>query len=584
MATKRERDDSSTLKSRSWTTTGDPSDQRQWLTRCGARAQLYAAGFKEEDMKKPLVAVVAPYMSYIMCNQKCAGLVKDVEAELHRLGLVAMVSHTPVVSDGVTMSTDGMRYSLISRDLIADCVEVMAEAYAVDGMVTFGGCDKTNPGALMPIARYNRIGIHLYPGTGLSGVHPRKPGVRLTPGSAYEAAGSFSAGLIDLEELGTVERASCPGSGTCSGMFTANTMSTCIEALGMALPNTSTVPAVDSNNATHPEVVENCRRTAQALVGLLRNKTHARDIMTAKAFENAVAVLMALGGSTNGVLHLLALAREAGLDETAFSIETFNKVAEKVPLIGNLTPSGAYNIVDLHAIGGLPVVMKHLLQHGMLHGDCLTVTGKTLQENLEGVPPLPEQQDIISPITSPIAAPGHHILILKGSLAPGGSVIKLSGKLMERWEGPARVCGSEKEALKCVLDGDLKAGEALVIRYEGPVGSPGMPEMLGPGAALVGRGLGTQCPLITDGRFSGASHGIMIGHVVPEAAKGGPIALVKNGDRIVIDIPNRKLDLVVPAAELAERRAVWSPPPIPSTGVLRKYASLVSDASHGAVL
>eukprot|EP01060_Flectonema_neradi_P019944 TRINITY_DN27454_c0_g1_i1.p1 TRINITY_DN27454_c0_g1~~TRINITY_DN27454_c0_g1_i1.p1 ORF type:complete len:581 (+),score=111.83 TRINITY_DN27454_c0_g1_i1:43-1785(+) len=570
------------LKKRSWELMGKPreEDSKQWISRSGARAQLYAAGYKKGDFAKATVTVSAPYMSQHMCNQKCEELVRIASDSCEELGLKPFANHTPVVSDGQTMGTVGMRMSLVSRDLIADCIELMTDAFRTDAVMTFGGCDKTNPAALMPLARTNAIGITLYPGTAKSGVHPSKPDVRLTPGSAYEAQGSYSAGLIDLEELHQIEKNSCPGAGTCSGMFTANTMSTCIEALGMALPGTSTCPAVDENNNIHPDVKQNCVNTASALLNLLKKNIRSRDIMTRKAFENAMVVMMALGGSTNGILHILAIAHEAGVDLT---VDDFNKIAEKTPLISNLTPAGKYNVVDLHAIGGLPIVMKHLLVNNLIHGDCLTVTGKTVAENLKDVSGVLPEGDIIRPVSNPFSPPGNHILILKGSLAPQGSVIKLSGKQIDSWKGKARVCDNETEAYNCVVDGVLQPGEAIVIRYEGPHGAPGMPEMLSPGAALIGRGLGAQCPLITDGRFSGASHGIMIGHVVPEASKGGPLALVQTGDEIVIDIKNRGLHLNVSDDVLAERKKNWTPPPSKAdTGVLRKYANTVTDASHGA--
>eukprot|EP01064_Diplonema_japonicum_P006061 TRINITY_DN14010_c0_g1_i1.p2 TRINITY_DN14010_c0_g1~~TRINITY_DN14010_c0_g1_i1.p2 ORF type:complete len:574 (+),score=145.28 TRINITY_DN14010_c0_g1_i1:2019-3740(+) len=567
------------LKTRSKEIMGDPSDERTWVARAGARAQLYAAGFEEGDFKKPTVAVVAPYMSKNMCNQKSEELVRITTEAILAKGAMPFASYTPVVSDGQTMGTDGMRMSLVSRELIADCVELMVDAYRTDAVLTFGGCDKTNPGALMPLARMNSIGLTLYPGTSRSGARPGKD-ERLTPGSPYEGSGAVSAGLMDIEELTSIEKHSCPGSGTCSGMFTANTMSTCIEALGMSLPGTSTVPAVGCENAVNTEVADNCRRSVDALVGLMEKGIRARDIMTRPAFENAIVVMMALGGSTNGVLHLLALAAEAQVE---LSLDTFNEVSDRVPLVGNLTPFGDYNVVDLHAIGGLPVVMKHLLDHGLIDGSCLTVTGKTVAENLASVGPLPEGQNVVRSVSNPLAPPGGHITALRGSLAPGGSVIKLSGKGLKQWKGKARVCDNEGDALKCVMDGVLKAGEALVIRNEGPSGAPGMPEMLAPGAALVGRGLATECPLITDGRFSGASHGIMIGHVVPEAAKGGPLGLVQTGDEIQIDLTARTLDLNLPDEEIQKRKKVWTPPPVRvSAGILRRYSKNVTDASSGA--
>jgi dihydroxy-acid dehydratase len=556
------------------------SDKDYWITRSGPRSHLYAAGFKQDDFHKPTVTISGGYMSHIMCNQKVGSLVDAAGSAIEDLGMVPFMNLTPVVSDGQTMGTDGMRMSLVSRELIADCIELMTDAYRTDAVFTFGGCDKTNPGALMPLARGNCIGITLYPGTSDSGKHP-KTGEKLSTHSPYEASGSYSAGLIDIEELATIEKHACPGSGTCAGMFTANTMSTCIEALGMTIPNSSTTPALNKDGDIHEEVLQNCVLSAQALHNMMEHNIRVRDIMTKKAFENAMTVMMALGGSTNGVLHLLALATEADVE---LSIEEFNTIADKTPLIGNLTPEGKYNVVDLHAIGGLPVVMNHLLDHGLIHGDCLTVTGKTMSENLKDIPSLPDNQDIIFPVSNPIAPPGRHISILTGSLAPGGAVIKTSGKEVPLWKGPVVVCDTEHIALETVMQGKLQSGHALVIRNEGPIGGPGMPEMLSPSAALVGRGLGPTCPLITDARFSGASHGIMIGHVVPEAVQLGPLALIKTGDVIVIDLPNRRLDWIISDEEKEVRSKNWTPPKTRvSKGILKKYAALVGDASHGAV-
>lgn len=566
---------------RSWEINGDiDRDKDYWITRSGPRSHLYAAGFQQDDFRKPTVTISAGYMSHIMCNQRCDSLVKVAGDAIKDLGMVPFINLTPVVSDGQTMGTDGMRFSLVSRELIADCIELMTDAYRTDGLMTFGGCDKTNPGALIPLARGNHVGITLYPGTSASGKHP-ETGEKLSTHSPYEASGSYSAGLMDIEDLATIEKHSCPGSGTCAGMFTANTMSTCIEAIGMAIPNSSTAPALNEHGEIHEEVLENCAKSAQCLSLMMEKNIRARDIMTKEAFENAMTVMMALGGSTNGVLHLLALASEAKVD---LPIEEFNKIADRTPLIGNLTPEGKYNVVDLHAIGGLPMVMKHLLDHGLLHGHCLTVTGKTLAENLESTQSLPKDQDIIFPITNPLAPPGRHIVILTGSLAPGGAVIKTSGKEIPLWKGPVLVCDTEQMALETVMQGQLQRGHALVIRNEGPVGGPGMPEMLGPSAALVGRGLGQHCPLITDARFSGASHGIMIGHVVPEAAVLGPLALIRTGDFVVIDVANRKLDWIASDDEKEARSKNWNPPaPRVSNGILKKYAKLVSDASRGAI-
>lgn len=495
---------------------------------------------------------------------------------------MSFVSHQPVISDGQTMGTLGMRYSLVSRDVIADCIETMHEGYMADGMITLAGCDKTNAGVLMPIARGNHFGITLYGGTAHSGEHCGK---RLTPGSPFEALGAHSCGTIDIEELHRIEARACPGSGTCSGMFTANTMSTAIEALGMALPGTSTRAAVDAkSNTVSPHVSEACRASARALLNLMRRGIRARDIMTRKAFENALTVMMALGGSTNGVLHLLALAREAEVD---LSIDDWNTIGARTPFIANLTPGGKYNVVDLDAIGGLPVVMRSLLDAGLLHGDCMTVTGKTVRENLEGVSGIPvEGQDVISPLDKPLAPPGSHITVLRGNMCPGGAVIKLSGKDIKVFRGPAICFDSEREALAAIVEGKVKKGMALVIRYQGPSGAPGMPEMLAPGAALVGAGLGVHVPLITDGRFSGASHGIMVGHVVPEAHRGGNIALVKDGDLVVFDLHEKSLSFEVSEADLATRKSQWQPrdPPCRPRSLLGRYSKHVTDASQGAIV
>lgn len=541
---------------------------------------MYAAGFKTEDFGKPIVTVAAPYLSYHMCNQKFRELADEIADAVKAHTAMPYVSHQPVISDGQTMGTDGMRYSLVSRDLIADCIELMHEGYRAEVMITVAGCDKTLPGVLMPIARGNNIGITLYGGTGHSGEHHGK---RLTPGSPFEAIGAYSKGTIDIEELHQIECTACPTAGTCSGMFTANTMSTCIEALGMALPGTSTRPAVDrTTNAVTEDKKKDCRDSVDALFQLLAKNIRARDIMTMKAFENAITVQMALGGSTNGVLHLLALAREA---EVPLTIDDFNRVADRVPLIGNLTPFGEFNVVDLDVVGGLPAVMRVLLDAGLLHGDTLTVTGKTLAENLEGVAP-PSDTRVVFPLQKPLAPPGNHIVIIKGNICPGGAVIKLSGKELKQFSGPARCYDSEQLALAAIVAGQLQRGDALVIRYQGPKGAPGMPEMLSPGAALVGAGLGPYVPLITDGRFSGASHGIMIGHIVPEAYCGGPLALVRDGDMVHIDLTARSLNVAVSDEELQQRQKAWQPPApkFSERTILGRYAKHVGDASHGAVL
>jgi len=485
---------------------------------------------------------------------------------------------TPVISDGETMGMEGMRYSLVSRDLIADCIEMMHEGYSADGLLTLGGCDKSIPGALMPIARNNSIGVMLYGGTILPGHLHSEP---LTVVSSFEAIGSYGAGKIGMERLLEVEKHACPGSGSCGGMYTANTMASVIEALGMSVPYSSSHPAVDTSNNISAKKRLDCIESVNALFTCLERGIRARDIMTRPAFENAITVMMALGGSTNAVLHLLALAHEA---QVALSIDDFNRVAARVPLIGDFKPFGKYVMEDLDNIGGVPMVMKTLLDAGLLHGDCLTVTGKTIAENLKYVGSRPANQDVIFALDDPYAPPLKHVIVMRGNLAPDGAVIKLSGKNVPEHRGPARVFNSEEEALDAVLANQINKGDVLVIRYEGPRGGPGMREMLSPSAALVGAGLGKDVALITDGRFSGGTHGIMIGHMSPEAAVGGPIALVNEGDIITIHPYEQTINLEVADDVLAQRRAAWVPPPLRyPTGVLAKYARCVTSASLGAV-
>lgn len=467
----------------------------------------------------------------------------------------------------------------------------MHEAYRADAVLSLGGCDKTLPATLMPIARGDSIGITLYGGTILPGLLPPQDGCAGAPrpvqaGNVYEAIGEMSAGRISGDELREIECCAIPGAGACGGMFTANTMSSCIEAMGMALPGTSSKPAATREGGVSEDKVADCAATAAALFGLMRSGTRASDIMTREAFENAIVMMSALGGSTNAVLHLLALAREVGVE---LKVDDFNAIAADVPLIGNLQPSGQYNMLDLHLVGGVPAVMRVLLDEGLLHGGCLTVTGKTVEENLDGVLRPHEVEpgnDVVFPTARPVSPPGWHIAVLRGSLAPGSAVIKLSGKDIGTFRGPARVFDGEGAAYDAVTTGSIKAGDVLVIRGEGPKGAPGMPEMLSPSAALVGAGLGKDVALVTDGRFSGATHGIMIGHVVPEAASGGPLAAVQDGDEIEIDVAERRLDLQVPAEEVEQRLAAWTPPErkYPRGTLLSKYAALVSDASVGAVL
>jgi dihydroxy-acid dehydratase len=483
-----------------------------------------------------------------------------------------------VVSDGISMGTEAMKYSLVSREVIADSIELMTEGYRVDAVITLSGCDKTIPAALMPIARNNLPGLTLYGGSILPGEYR---GQALNIVSAFEAIGAHCAGKIDAEELHAIECHACPGAGSCAGMYTANTMASAIEALGMSLPGASSNLAVDAGNQVSVDKREDCRQAAKAVIELLNSGLTARDIMTRKAFENALTVAWALGGSTNAVLHLLALAHEACVDLTLDDIE---KVTARVPLLGNFKPFGQYVMNDLHRIGGLPMVMKTLLDAGYLHGDCVTVTGHTLAENLADAPLRPEDQDIFYSPGQPYAPPHQHIRVLHGNLAADGCVLKISGKEMATFTGPARVFEREEDSLKAILAGKIKSGDVVVIRYEGPRGGPGMREMLSPSSALMGAGLGKSVALVTDGRFSGGTHGIMIGHVAPEAQVGGPIAVVQEGDLIEIDLTQGELNLKIDKNELNRRLALWQrPEPRYRRGVLAKYAMLVSSASRGAV-
>ncbi|XP_065835395.1 dihydroxy-acid dehydratase 2-like [Oscarella lobularis] len=570
----------STLKARSHILTGDPNEESHWVKRAGARAHLRAAGFEDDDFKKPIVTVACPYSNALPCNNKFRLLGDLVVEEIEKRGGKAFLCQTPVVSDGETMGFGGMRYSLISRDWIADCVEIMHEAYSADAVLSLGACDKTVPGVVMPLARLNAIGLFLYGGTILPG-HCEGYDKGLDGGSVKEAIGKFGRGIIDIEELHRVERCALPGSGSCGGMFTANTMSSVMAALGIAIPETASAPAVDRANKVTDTKREHCKLVVDALFNLMESKISARDILTRKAFENAVTVVYAVGGSTNSVLHLLALAREA---EVELDINDFNKIGERVPLIANLSPHGKYHVADLHEVGGIPIVLKELLDNGFLHGDCLTVTGRTMAENLANTPSLSQlKQDVIFPLSSPVAPAGHHISIIRGNLAPGSAVLKLSGKQFDKpFTGPAVVFDDENEAFKAIMNGKIKHGDAVVIRYVGPKGSPGMPEMLSPGAALVGAGMGKTVPLITDGRFSGASHGIMIGHVTPEAQDGGPIAVINSGDTIKIDFDSKEISLVIPDGELKTRLSAWTPKKRQLRGLLAKYEKLVSSADRGA--
>lgn len=564
------------LKHRSGKLTGTVGSD-DWVRRAPARAMLRAVGFTDEDFTKPLITVACPYTDITPCNAHIRDLGDIICSEI-KSGLgKSVLFGTPVVTDGETMGMEGMKYSLVSRELIADCIETMHEAYTSDGIIALSGCDKTIPASLIPLARNNSIGITLYGGSILPG---RLHGKDLTIVSTFEAVGNYSAGKMDEKELHAIECHSCPGNGSCGGMYTANTMASAIEALGMSLPGSAANTAVDINNQISKEKKADCINSVKALKVLLERNIRARDIMTRKAFENAVTVVMALGGSTNAVLHLLSLAHEAEVD---LSIDDFETIGAKIPLIGDFKPFGKYVMADLSKIGGIPMVMKYLYKNGLIHGDCLTVTGKTVAENLIEAPDYPTNQDVILPLEKPLAPPNKHILILRGNLATEGAVLKLSGKEVLKHTGPARVFDCEEDTLNAILEGKINKGDVLIVRYEGPKGGPGMREMLSPSAALMGAGLGKDVALVTDGRFSGGTHGIMIGHVSPEAYVGGPLAIIKEGDIITIDINKRTLDIEISDDEIKKRLSNWkAPEPKYKRGILAKYARLVESASLGA--
>ena len=544
----------------------------QGIARAPNRAMLRAMGYGDGDMTKPIVGVANGYSTITPCNMGLNGLAQAAERTLTESGAMPQMFGTITVSDGISMGTPGMRYSLVSRELIADSIETCCEAESMDGVLALGGCDKNMPGAMMGLARLNIPAIFVYGGTIKPG---RYKGQDLTIVSAFEAVGQRSAGTIDDEELREIERHACPGAGSCGGMFTANTMSSAFEAMGMSLPYSSTMAAEDAEKA------DSAAESARVLVDAIRHQRLPRQIMTRKAFENAISLTMALGGSTNAVLHLLAIAHAA---EVPLTIDDFETIRQRVPVLADLKPSGRFVTVDLHRAGGVPQVLKMLLAHDLIHGDCLTVTGKTLAQTLDDVPAEPPaDQAVIRPWDNPVYAQGH-LAILKGNLAEEGAVAKISGLKRRAMTGPARVFESEDGVLQAILDGRINAGDVLVIRHEGPKGGPGMREMLSPTSAIIGAGLGGDVALITDGRFSGGTHGFVVGHVAPEAAAGGAIALVHEGDAITIDADNRLLQLNVDDEELARRRREWrSPAPNAERGTLWKYAQLVSSASAGAV-
>lgn len=537
----------------------------------GPQAMLYATGLTEEDLHKPQVGIVANWYDGNPCNMHLNNLAAKAKEGAQAAGLVGMRFNTIGVSDGISQGTDGMSFSLPSRDLIADSIETVMRAQWYDGLIGIPGCDKNMPGCVMAMARLNRPSLVIYGGTIRPGSLHGRP---LDIVSALECYGEFIAGKIDDAERRAIIRHSCPGAGACGGMYTANTMSCVIEALGLSLPYSATTPAED------PKKLDECYRAGEAIRVLLERDIKPSDIMTRAAFENAMVVVIALGGSTNSTLHLVAMARAAGVPLTLDDIQA---VSDRVPFLADLRPSGRYVQQDLHRVGGTPAVMRYLLERGFLNGDCLTVTGRTLAQNLESLPGLADGQDVIRPIENPIKPTGH-LQILRGSLAPTGAVAKITGKEGLRFAGPAKVFDSEELMLAAIERGEIVAGDVVVIRYEGPKGGPGMPEMLTPTAAIIGAGLGETVALLTDGRFSGGSHGFIVGHITPEAQDGGPIALVQNGDRITIDATTRRLDVAVDEAELAARRQRWTAPPLRATrGVLAKYIRSVRSASEGCV-
>jgi dihydroxy-acid dehydratase len=536
------------------------------------RAMLRAVGFNDDDFQKPMIGIASTWSEVTPCNVHIDKLAIQAKEGAKKSGGVPLIFNTITVSDGIAMGHEGMRYSLPSREVIADSVETVVGAERLDGLVAIGGCDKNMPGCMIAIGRLNIPAVFVYGGTIAPG--KSKDGEDIDIVSVFEAVGKFNEGIISEAELKDIECQACPGAGSCGGMYTANTMASAIEAMGMSLPRSA------SNPAETTEKLDDCQKSGQAVVELLRKGIYPKDIMTKKAFENAISVVMALGGSTNAILHLLAIAHSVDVD---LSLEDFERIRVKVPHLANLKPSGRYVMQDLHEVGGVSAVMKLLLEADLLHGDCLTVTGLTLAENLAEQEPLKAEQVIIQPLDNPIRKTGP-LFILKGNLAPEGGVAKMSGLKVTKMTGPANVFDSEPEATEALLKNQIKAGDIVVIRYSGPKGGPGMPEMLSMTAIIVGKGLGEKIGLITDGRFSGGTHGLVVGHVSPEAQVGGPIALVKNGDMITIDSEAHELSVAISTEEMENRLKEWVAPPLRYTrGVLYKYAKLVSSAAIGAI-
>lgn len=540
-------------------------------SRAASRAMLYPVGFSDKDFTKSIVGIASTWSMVTPCNMHIDGLARESALGVDKAGGKAIIFNTITISDGISMGTEGMKYSLVSREVIADSVETVAGCQGFDGLVAIGGCDKNMPGCMIAIARLNRPAVFVYGGTILPGC---LNGKLVDVVSVFEAVGQEAAGAISARERQAVEACAIPGPGSCGGMYTANTMASAIEAMGMSLPNSSAQAAVSSHK------MQDCRDAGAAVLNLLQKGIRPLDIMTREAFENAITVVIALGGSTNAVLHLLAIAHAA---RVKLSIDDFTRIGKRVPVLADLKPSGKYLMSQLVEIGGIVPMMKDLLSAGLLHGDVMTVTGKTLRQNLAAFKTYPKGQQIIRPIADPIKKESH-LVVLKGNLAPEGGVAKITGKEGLRFEGRARVFDSEEKALQAILAKKIRKGDVIVIRYEGPKGGPGMREMLSPTSAVMGLGLGKDVALITDGRFSGGTHGFVVGHITPEAFCGGPLALVKEGDRITIDASKRTLSLAVTAAELAKRRKAWKQPsPRYRRGVLAKYASHVTDASRGAV-
>jgi dihydroxy-acid dehydratase len=533
-----------------------------------SRAMLRAVGFVDGDFEKPHVGIASTWSNLTPCNMHIDELARLAAGGAEAAGAKAITFNTITVSDGISMGTPGMRYSLVSREVIADSIETVVGAQGFDGVVAIGGCDKNMPGCLMALGRLDRPAVFVYGGTIRPGTHGRDIV------SVFEAVGGYAQGTVSEQQLKFVERTAIPGAGSCSGMYTANTMASAIEALGMSLPNSSAQDAISGQKRA------DCERAGAAVVALIKRGITPRQIMTRRAFENAITVVIALGGSTNAVLHLMAMASSANVK---LKLDDFTRIGKRVPVLADLRPSGRYSMSELVAIGGIQPLMKTLLDADLLHGDCATVTGATLAENLRDVAPYAEGQSIVRPLEDPIKKDSH-LVVLYGNLAPEGAVAKITGKEGLRFDGRARVFDSEEESLQGILAGKVKSGDVVVIRYEGPKGGPGMREMLSPTGAIIGRGLGHEVALITDGRFSGGSHGFVVGHMSPEAALGGPLALVKTGDGITIDAERREITLHVTAAELKRRRKSWVPPkPYARRGALAKYASQVSSASLGAV-